>query len=198
MERTDLGTGTASVIVIREALSVAGIGLDDIATFDLSSCFPVPVFNICDGLGLATDDSRGLTITGGLPFFGGPGNNYSMHAIAETVAEMRDKPGQFGLVGANGGIMSKYSVGVYSTEPADWTPDRSAALQDEVVGLAKVAVTIAADGPATIETYTIRYDWPRTTGVIAGRLDSDGSRFLATTEDDDLVAPMSEGDPLGA
>ena len=62
----------------------------------------------------------------------------------------------------------------------------------------KVAVTIAADGPATIETYTIRYDWPTTTGVIAGRLDSDGSRFLATTEDDDLVALMSEGDPLGA
>ena len=24
-------------------------------------------------------------MTGGLPFFGGAGNNYSMHAIAETV-----------------------------------------------------------------------------------------------------------------
>jgi Thiolase-like protein type 1 additional C-terminal domain len=45
----------------------------------------VPVFNVCEGLGLAFDDPRGLTVTGGLPFFGGPGNNYSMHAIAETV-----------------------------------------------------------------------------------------------------------------
>jgi len=26
-------------------------------------------------MGLATDDVRGLTLTGGLPFFGGPGNN---------------------------------------------------------------------------------------------------------------------------
>ena len=168
LERVDLGSSPAALMAVREALSVAGIGLDDVATFDLYSCFPVPVFNICDGLGLATDDPRGLTTTGGLPFFGGPGNNYSMHAVAETVAEMRDRPGQFGLVGANGGIMSKYSVGVYSTEPADWAPDRSAALQDEVAGFAKVPVTVAADGPATIETYTVRYDWPTTTGVIGG------------------------------
>ena len=114
-------------------------------------------------MGLATDDPRGLTTTGGLPFFGGPGQTYSMHAVAETVAEMRDRPGQFGLVGANGGIMSKYSVGVYSTKTVDWAPDRSTALQDEVAGFAKVPVTVAADGPATIETYTVRYDWPTTT-----------------------------------
>ena len=64
--------------------------------------------------------------------------------------------------------------------------------------LPKVSVTVTADGPATIETYTVRYDWPTTTGVISGRLDSDNSRFLATTEDDDLVALMCDGDPLGA
>ena len=70
---------------------------------------------MCDDFGLAADDPRGLTLTGGLPYFGGPGNSYSLHGIAETVAAMRDKPGAFGLVGANGGVMSKYSVGVYST-----------------------------------------------------------------------------------
>ena len=103
-----------------EALRVAGIGIDDVATFDLYSCFPFPVFAVCDEFGLAADDPRGLTLTGGLPYFGGPGNSYSLHGIAETVTQMRDKPGAFGLVGANGGVMSKYSVGVYSTEPADW------------------------------------------------------------------------------
>ena len=87
------------------------------ATFDLYSCFPFPVFAVCDDFGLTADDPRGLTLTGGLPYFGGPGNSYSLHGIAETVAAMRDKPGSFGLVGANGGVMSKYSVGVYSTEP---------------------------------------------------------------------------------
>jgi acetyl-CoA C-acetyltransferase len=196
--RVDVSTSPASIMAVREALSVAGTGLDDVATFDLYSCFPIPVFTVCDGMGLATDDVRGLTLTGGLPFFGGPGNNYSMHGIAETVSEMRERPGQFGLVGANGGIMSKYSVGVYSTEPADWVPDNSAALCDEVKRLPEVPVTIKADGPATIETYSVRYDWPTRTGIIMGRLDDDNSRFLATSEDENLVALLSDGEPLGA
>lgn len=198
LERVDLGASPASILAVNEALRVAGIGIDDVAAFDLYSCFAFPVFNICDGVGLATDDERGLTLTGGLPFFGGPGNNYSLHGIAEAVNEMRDTPGRFALVGANGGIASKYSVGIYSTEPADWVPDRSADLQAAVADYPAVAVTEQADGPATVETYTVRYDWTPHTGVIVGRLDADGSRFLATTTDEALVALLSDGEPLGA
>ena len=40
-----------------------------------------------------------------------------MHAIAETVERARQAPGSYGFVGANGGVMSKYSAGVYSTRP---------------------------------------------------------------------------------
>ncbi len=196
--RTDLSASPAAVHAAHEALRVAQIGVDDIATFDLYSCFPFPVFAICEALGIDGDDPRGLTMTGGLPYFGGPGNSYSLHAIAETVAEMRGKPGYFGFVGANGGTMSKYSVGIYSTLPVNWRTDRSAARNDEIAALPTVPVTEAADGPATVETYSVRYDWPVATGVIVGRLDADGSRFMALAEDDDLVGLMSEGDPLGA
>jgi acetyl-CoA C-acetyltransferase len=48
-----------------------------------------------------------------------------------------------------------------------------------------------------IETYSVRYDWPVRTGIIVGRL-SDSSRFLATSEDEDLVALLAHGEPLGA
>ena len=196
LERPDLGHAPSHVLAVREALAMAGIGIDDVATFDLYSCFPVPVFNICDGMGLAPDDPRGLTLTGGLPFFGGAGNNYSMHAVAETVAQMRRTPGEFGLVGANGGILSKYSVGIYSTAPAEWKPDRGAQAQEQVANWPTEAVTERADGAATVETYTVRRDDGRPTGIIIGRLD-DGSRFLSTTEDDELIALLIDGDPLG-
>ncbi|OBF78848.1 acetyl-CoA acetyltransferase [Mycobacterium sp. 852002-51163_SCH5372311] len=196
LARPDLGHAPSAVTAVREALAMAGIGVDDVATFDLYSCFPVPVFNICDGLGIAPDDPRGLTLTGGLPFFGGAGNNYSMHGIAETVARMRSVPGQFGLVGANGGIMSKYSVGVYSTSPAEWKPDGSARLQAQIDSAPAVPVTETADGSATVETYTVRRDNGRLTGIVIGRLD-DGSRFLATTENDELITLLTDGDPLG-
>jgi acetyl-CoA C-acetyltransferase len=197
LERVDVSVSVSAKQAVAEALRVAGIGIDAVATFDLYSCFPFPVFAVCDQFGLAADDPRGLTLTGGLPYFGGPGNSYSLHGIAETVAEMRDKPGAFGLVGANGGVMSKYSVGVYSTEPADWLADRSKVLQEGIAALPKVAVTRNVDGRGTIETYSVRYDWPVTTGVIIGRLDADDSRFMALAEDDDLVALMSDGDPIG-
>ena len=153
---------------------------------------------MCDDFGLAADDPRGLTLTGGLPYFGGPGNSYSLHGIAETVAEMRDKPGTFGLVGANGGMMSKYSVGVYSTEPADWAADRSKALQHDIAALPKVPVTRNADGPGTIETYSVRYDWPDAPASSSAGSTPTARRFMALTEDEDLVALMTDGDPLGA
>lgn len=196
LERPHLGRAPSAVLAVREALAMAGVGVDDVATFDLYSCFAVPVFNVCDGVGIATDDPRGLTVTGGLPFFGGAGNNYSMHAVAETVAQLRAAPGEFGLVGANGGILSKYSVGVYSTTPVGWTPDRNAQLQARIDGSPRVAVVENADGTGTVETYTVRRDDGRSTGIIVGRLD-DGSRFLSTTEDDELIALLVDGDPLG-
>ena len=44
----------------------------------------------------------------------------------------------------------------------------------------------------------MRYDWPVRTGIIVGRLDADNSRFLATSEDEDLVALLSDHDAIGA
>jgi acetyl-CoA C-acetyltransferase len=198
LEREDLGASPAAVLAAQEALRVAGLTVDDIATFDLYSCFPFPVFVVCEALGLSGDDPRGLTLTGGLPYFGGPGNSYSLHGIAETVAQMRDQPGRFGFVGANGGIMSKYSVGIYSAEPTDWRTDRSTELKERIAALPKVQVAKQIEGTGTVETYSVRYDWPIRTGIIIGRLDDDNARFMATTDDEDLVALMSDGDPLGA
>ncbi|MDF2584092.1 MAG: acetyl-CoA acetyltransferase [Mycobacterium sp.] len=198
LDRADLSASLSAEKAVAEALRVAGIGLSEVSTFDLYSCFPFPVFSVCDSAGLATDDPRGLTLTGGLPYFGGPGNSYSVHGIAETVAAMRSEPGAFGLVGANGGVMSKYSVGVYSTTPVEWAADNSKALQAGIAALPRVPVTRDADGTGVIETYSVRYDWPETTGVIIGRLEADNSRFMALSTDEALVALMSDGDPLGA
>jgi acetyl-CoA C-acetyltransferase len=200
MDRADLSVGPASVMAARHALEMAGIRAGDLATIDLYSCFPAPVFNICDTLGLEPDDPRGLTLTGGLPFFGGAGNNYSMHAIAETVQRARRAPGSYGLVGANGGIMSKYSAGVYSTTPAAWTPDRSAELQAEIDSWPAPPQTRQPDGWATIETYTIKHGRDGTrTGIVIGRLEADGSRFVARGDDRDseLLDLLTSPEPIG-
>ena len=130
LDREDLSYNSASTLAVQEAMRVAGV-VSTISPHSTSTAAsPVPVFNFCDGTGLATDDPRGVTLTGGLPYFGGPGNSYSLHGIAETVSRMRSSPGAFGLVTANGGIANKYSVGISPSRRVD--PDSSAELRAEV------------------------------------------------------------------
>ena len=69
-------------------------------------------------------------------------------------------------------------------------------MQAEVRGWPTVPVTESPDGTATVETYTVRRDSGRATGIIIGRLTADGTRFLATTEDDELISRLIDGDPL--
>ncbi|MDP9845460.1 acetyl-CoA acetyltransferase [Streptosporangium lutulentum] len=200
LDRGDLSTGPAAVMAARHALDLAGIGPDDLDAIDLYSCFPIAVSNVCDGLGLAADGTRELTVTGGLPFFGGAGNNYSTHAIAEVVRRLRARPGAYGMVGANGGMLSKYSVGVYSTTPCEWRPDESAALQAEIDAWPAVEQAVQADGWGTIETYTVKHGrGGNRTGIVVGRLEADGRRFLARTADGDeeTLGLLSTGEPIG-
>jgi acetyl-CoA C-acetyltransferase len=97
--------------------------------------------------------------------------------------------------------MSKYSAGVYGTTPSEWTPDRSKDLQAEVDSWDAPAVAGAADGWARIETWTVRHrrDGART-GIVIGRLDGDGRRFLARTDerDGEILELLNEAtDPVG-
>ena len=125
-----------------------------------------------------------------------------MHAIAEAVARARRGPGSYSFVGANGGVMSKYSVGVYSTTPAPWAPDNSAALQAEIDAWPAPGQAVQADGWATIESYTVTHgrDGART-GVVIGRLEADGRRFIAKGDERDtsLLDLLTESaEPIGA
>ena len=197
--RPDLGRSPAAVAAVRCALDMAGIGVDELSVMDLYSCFPIAVFNICDGLGLDPRDPRGLTVTGGLPYFGGPGNDYSTHAIAEIVARVRDRPGSYGLVVANGGLLSKHSAGVYASTPAAWRSGDTTAVQARLDAAPSVPVAFHADGWAVIESYAVRFDRDGSrVGIVVGRLD-DGRRFLANTldGDGDLIDALTGDGGLG-
>ncbi|WP_425228901.1 acetyl-CoA acetyltransferase [Sphingomonas sp.] len=201
LHRPDLGASPAATAAARAALDMAETTAAGIDAFDFYSCFPIAVSNVAiDGMGLAADDPRGLTVTGGLPFFGGPGNNYSMHAIAEIVARARRRPGSRGFVGANGGFLSKYSVGIYSTAPAPWRDDRSAALQSALDAAYGPPVDPAFIGQGMLESFTIRFDQgePRY-AVIAGRT-PDGARFIARSDAGDagMIGTLLEEDRFGS
>jgi acetyl-CoA C-acetyltransferase len=200
LDRVDYHSSPAIRIGGRQALAMAGKTAADMRFFDLYSCFPSAVEIACAELGIAEDDPRGLTVTGGLPYFGGPGNNYSMHAIAETMQRLRATPGAFGLVTANGWFLTKHSFGVYSTQPFEgrWLRDDPNSYQRAIDTLAHPEVVAEPNGEATIETYTVVHARDRVrSGIVIGR-DKSGRRFIANTpEEEGLLLDLQSREGVG-
>jgi acetyl-CoA C-acetyltransferase len=200
-ERWNLHSSPAIRAVVRKTFDMADKTLADVAAFDLYSCFPSAVEIACQEIGLDEDDPRDLTVTGGLPYFGGPGNNYVMHSIAAMVERMRRQPGAFGLVTANGNYVTKHAAGLYSTTPLEreWVREAPASLQRELDALPKAPFTETPEGAATIESYTVVHSktGPEL-GIIVGRLVGSGVRFVANTpRDAALFADLEARDALG-
>ena len=139
-------------------------------------------------MGIELDDPRGLTLTGGLPFFGGPGNNYSMHAIA-TLFERLPDCGGLGYIGANGGLLSKHSIGVYGTEPppAGFAHADTAQQQAEIDASA-IAAVADGSGDATVVASTVVYgrDGAASAVPVIATLD-DGRRVVAKADESTLA-----------
>lgn len=160
-----------------------GARADELSHIDFYSCFPTVVQTACDVVGLdAFDAERTPTLTGGLTFGGGPGNNYVTHSIAAMVERLRAHPGETGLVSALGWFSTKHAWGTYSTEP----PSRDfqhASVQDVVDAQEKIVIR-QEDGPVTVETYTVVHgrDGEPTRLVVAAR-HADGTRVWSKSED---------------
>lgn len=195
-------------VAVRRALAMADLDVDALDFFDLYSCFPVAVELACEALGIAEDDPRDLTVTGGLPYFGGPLNAYSLHAIAATVTRLR-RTGLSGerhaLITANGGLFSKQSVGVYSIVPSPHEWQRTDPAIDQAVLDAERPPRLEEQpaGQARIETFTVICSrGVPVRGVIVGRLLVDDARFLANTPADrpDILAWLmaAQPEPIGA
>lgn len=203
-ERANFHSSPAIARAGREALAQAGRSIDEIDLFDIYSCFPIAVEIGRDMLGIAHDDPRDLTVTGGLPYHGGPGNNYVTHSIAQMIRRLRDGDGKLGLVTGLGWYITKHSVGIYGTEPAPWAaggwsrPDPKT-YQAEIDRMPHPEVRTSASGPATIETYTVLFDrdGTPTRGIVVARL-PDGARVISNTQNDrEVLEGLLAGEAIG-
>jgi len=189
---------------------MAGIGVDDVAMFDIYSCFPSAVQLGLDALGLSPGDPRPLTVTGGLPYAGGPGNNYVMHSIASTVQRLREAPGEYGLVTGLGWFATKHSAGVYGARPpeGEWQRTDPAVDQREIDAQQVPPFAEQAEGDATVEAYTVIFnrEGEPEQGIVIGRLSSVAQgpslagfpRFFANTPPDrELMLAMTREEFVG-
>ncbi len=171
----------------RRALELANLTPADLDHVDVYSCFPSAVQIGARELGL--DQSRPLTVTGGLTFAGGPLNNYVMHSIARLAELLREDRDAKGLITANGGYLTKHAFGVYSATPPS-SPFQHQDVQAEVDQTPLRDAVEVVNGEAVVESYTVMYAGESPKIGYISALTAAGSRTLATTEAPDVLAAM--------
>ncbi len=172
----------------RGALDGAGLSIDDVDLIDFYSCFPVAVELAAAQLGLSEDDPRGFTVTGGLPYAGGPASGYCVHSIATMADRLRGRSGATGLTTGNGWYLTKHAAAVWGSEPKPGdAPCGDAPLPAVPAGVETAPVPIAREprGRGVVESYTVLHDrdGAPTRGIVLGR-DANRERFVAQTPDD--------------
>jgi len=185
IEKSDFTTSPPLKDAVQKALERSHTSVDELDCFDLYSCFPCAVTIGKKMIGISDDDQRPLTLTGGLGFFGGPGNNYSLHSIATLAGKIAIGERTKGLITALGWFMHKHAAGIYSATPSN-SQFKDYDIQDQANPLSgdkPIPIEDRVTGPGTIETYTIIYNTDQTPqyAVIYGRTKSN-SRFIARTE----------------
>jgi acetyl-CoA C-acetyltransferase len=200
-ERINFFSSPSVKVAAEKAMEQADVSLQEIDYLDLYSCFPCAARMVRNMLEIPKNDPRPLTVTGAMPYFGGPGNNYSLHSICRMVELLRQGQDKVGLVHALSWFISKHSVGIYAGQGKD-KPKRRIPPESYQAGLNKLKgppFIEDASGNAVVETYTLFHDrsGQPIDAVIIGRLDN-GSRFLAKPEKDkDLLVAMMKNEFIG-
>ncbi len=160
VERVDLASSPAMAAVSRAAQAHAALDTENVDLFDIYSCFPCGVEFALEALQISPDDPRSLTQTGGLAHHGGPGNNYAMHGLANTVQHLREGKGKVGWVTGLGMSATKHAMAALSNDGqrVAASDGRATRLTLPAASYAGPELALAPSGPAEVESYTVLFD----------------------------------------
>lgn len=199
--RQDLTSSRAMRVATTAALAMSGLELDDVDTFDLYSCFGAAVQFATDALGLGPDDPRPISVTGGLPYHGGPSSNYMGHSISHLADRVRSGATHTGMVTGVGMHMTKHVAAVWAASPGPIVLGDAPSPRQQLDGPAldpDVAVTDHPDGPAAALAATVVHRGDGSPGHVVGIFETaDGARCCAVSEHPDDVELVASGEWVG-
>lgn len=181
-----LRSSFADVPAMRHVLNGAQSIAEGDGPVELYSCFPV-VPKLARRV-LGRGPNRPISVTGGLPFFGAPLNNYMTHATVAMVQRMRaGSDSGSGLLYGQGGYLTKHHALVLSAQPGDPLAERDVAAVAAPVFTGQVLEDYV--GPARIETFTILFerDTSPRHGIVIARTPDDARLLAKVAADDDAT-----------
>jgi acetyl-CoA C-acetyltransferase len=116
-----------------------------------------------------------------------------MHSIGTMSERLIETPGSFGMVTANGGYLTKHSIGVYGTQPPS-TEFRWEDVQSEVDQEPTRTAVHQWDGVGTVESWTAPFDRDGRPekAFVAVRTPDDARTMAVMTSPSDVEASVLE------
>ncbi len=162
--------------------------------YDLYSCFPVAVQMFAKSLGLKIDDQ--ITVTGGMPFAGGPLNSYVLHSTVKLISKIRNRKKGLGIITGVSGMMTKQSYALWSKNPdinfvcKDFTKDAKAI--EKPIELYKKST-----GKGKIIGYTVTKNETSKKAIIYLDISNERKRKLITSSDESIIKLMETTEWVG-
>jgi acetyl-CoA C-acetyltransferase len=193
-QRKRLDSHPGTVLSGERALALASVTARDVTAAELYSCFPAAIQSFAQDLQLG--EACPWTVTGAMPFAGGPFNSASLEGVARMVEVLRGgEPARrserrIGLVSNLSGIFGKQACAVFSNAPGAEGyryDDVTAAVAERD---APVALNEDYVGPATVVGYTVVFVGAVPSHAIAICDTPAGERTVVRSEDGRLLESM--------
>ena len=162
--------------------------------YELYSCFPVAVQLFAEALNIP--DNIDKTITGGMPFAGGPLNNYMLHATAQMIMRIRDNNSEVGLITGVSGMMTKQALAIWGKNPAMDFESKDVTKEAEELEL-PVPMSTMSSGEGKVIGCTVLYEKNASSKAVFYAEDSHGHRLVLTSSVTEIIKQVEEEECIG-
>lgn len=193
--RQDLGASPGFRIAAQVAMELAEVDFSQLRLCELYSCFPYAIRVQLHEFGMHANHN--ISVTGGMPFAGGPLNNFVLQAMVRMARLLRLNPTETGLVTAVSGMLTKQACALWSATPGanGW------AFADVTAQVRKASPTCELvsnyTGAGVVAGYTVLYQGLEPWRAVAVLDLPDGRRTVAYSEDGQLMAQMMHQECCG-
>ena len=162
--------------------------------YELYSCFPVAVQLFAEVLNIPENIDK--TITGGMPFAGGPLNNYMLHATAQMLMKIREDNSEVGLITGVSGMMTKQALAIWGKNPAMDFESNDVTKEAEKLEL-PVPMSSLSSGEGKVIGCTTLYEKNVPLKAVFYAEDSQGHRLVLTSTGREIIKQIEEEECVG-
>ena len=162
--------------------------------YELYSCFPVAVQLFSEALNIPENIDK--TITGGMPFAGGPLNNYMLHATAQMLMRIRKNNSEVGLITGVSGMMTKQALAIWGKNPAMDFESKDVTKEAEELEL-PVPMSKLSSGEGKVIGCTTLYEQNASSKAVFYAEDTQGHRLVLTSTAKEIIKQVEEEECVG-